>query len=151
MEQTNEGQVVQEEQTQREPVVLTITQIMADLKNGLTRKKGDINYSEERGSIEEKYNLSKSDVVELFKHSALRNLKTHVPKKPNFILQDDRELPVFGAVSDSVQARVHNSEETTVSEEPTLDFEVAGSISQAPVEETVNETVSEENTEEIPF
>jgi hypothetical protein len=107
-----------------QPVVLKVTGIMADLKNGLTRRTSDLNYNPEIGSIEEKYGLSKSDVTELFRHPALRNLKTIVPKKPNFILEDDTVTNnTFGAPSIASQTRLHNAlaEESVANNEPVVD------------------------------
>ena len=78
-----------QEQPSRERVKITISSVIEDLHNGITRCKGDINYSEERGSIQEKYELSKKEVEIIFNHPTLKGRKVIVPKEVKFELVDD--------------------------------------------------------------
>ena len=57
-------------------VELTVSGILADLDNGLTR-----------ANIQSKYNLTGKDLATLFKHPKLKGKKTKVA--PKFILIDD--------------------------------------------------------------
>lgn len=59
-----------------EKVHLTVSQIQADLANGL-----------DRAAIAEKYNLTKGGVKQLFSHPKLKGMK--VKPAPNFVLEDD--------------------------------------------------------------
>lgn len=120
-----------EEIPQKKPIKITISQIKADLQNGYTRKINSINYNPEIGSIEEKYNLSKADVDELFKHPILKKLKTIVPKVPSFILIDDtEELPRgFGNPSAAAQERLSKQEtiEDPLLERPSMEIPIENS------------------------
>lgn len=73
-----------------EMIEITLSGIKQDLANGVTRCKGDTGYSEERGSIEEKYGLSKTEVKELFKDKDLIGLKVRVPKAKRWVLIKDQ-------------------------------------------------------------
>ena len=66
---------------------ISIKGILDDLTNGLTRTVDGKGYNSELGSIEQKYELSKSDVKEIFKHPLLANKKTKLPR--SFVLVDD--------------------------------------------------------------
>ena len=66
---------------------ISIKGILDDLTNGLTRTVDGKGYNSELGSIEQKYELSKSDVKEIFKHPLLANKKTKLPRA--FVLVDD--------------------------------------------------------------
>lgn len=107
---------------------LTITGLINDLKSGITRCKGDLGYEEEKGSIQEKYNLAKSDVKEIFKHPELMGIKVSKPKKPKYILINDKvsgsttnveaptqpsteEAKKYGAPTASGLARAENTAE----------------------------------------
>jgi hypothetical protein len=70
-------------------VQLTVSGILEDLENGMTRFKGQKGYSQERGSIEEKYNLSKNDIKTLFEHPKLKGRKTKRVQEVAFVLVDD--------------------------------------------------------------
>lgn len=67
---------------------ISIKQLINDLNSGLTRyKKDDFG----NGSIEEKYNLSKSQIMRIFKHDKLKGLKVKgkTRLKDNIDLIDD--------------------------------------------------------------
>ena len=68
---------------------LTVSGILTDLENGLTRSQTSNNYNEEIGCIQDKYNLTNYDLDMLFKHPKLKGRKTHTVKKTTFILEDD--------------------------------------------------------------
>lgn len=102
-------------------IEITLSGIKQDLANGVTRCKGDTGYSEERGSIEEKYGLSKTEVKELFKDKDLIGLKVRVPKAKRWVLIKDQtveaETPTspYGTPSASAVKRMA-SEEAMVEE-----------------------------------
>lgn len=77
MENTLEGTtvVVQEEKTK---VELTVTGVLADLKEGLDRK-----------AIGAKYGLKGFEVAALFQHPKLKNKKGIKPQVLGFVLIDD--------------------------------------------------------------
>jgi len=85
------------------PVEISLLGILADLENGITRKDGDKGYCIERGSIQSKYGLTKSDVTELFKHPALVGKKVKIPKVMSFIIKDDIG---YGTPSVAAQTRM---------------------------------------------
>ena len=79
------------EATAKTPVRITVSGILEDLHNGYTRTTSDKQYAGEGKSIEEKYNLSKTQVAQLFQHEKLRGRKTRVQEAPAFVLIDDTE------------------------------------------------------------
>lgn len=68
---------------------IKLSDILTDLQNGLTRTKNSSGYNSTIGSIEEKYDLNKRDVSELFKHPALFKKRTIFKKESSFIIEDD--------------------------------------------------------------
>lgn len=89
---------------------VTLSQIVEDLKSGLTKwKKDDIGF----GSIEKKYNLQMNEALELFNHSKIKN-REHII--PTFVIIDDlpeetteevKGLPTLQApVPEPIQAQV---------------------------------------------
>lgn len=64
--------------TSNVPIVITVSGVLDDLKNGLTRDE-----------IGTKYGLNKTQVKDLFQHPKLKNKKTIKPKVLPFILEDD--------------------------------------------------------------
>ena len=68
---------------------ITVSGILQDLENGLTRTRTSKNYNEEIGCIQDKYNLTNYDLDMLFKHPKLKGRKTHAVKLTTFILEDD--------------------------------------------------------------
>tara|TARA_R110002126_G_C10453787_1_gene499791 strand:+ start:19 stop:387 length:369 start_codon:yes stop_codon:yes gene_type:complete len=74
-----------------EPIKITVSGILEDLKNGYTRTTGEKHYLGDEKSIQEKYGLNKSQVAELFTHEKLKGKKTISIKVPVFILEDDTE------------------------------------------------------------
>lgn len=74
-----------------EPIKITVSGILEDLKNGYTRTTGEKHYLGDGKSIQEKYGLNKSQVTELFTHEKLKGKKTITIKAPAFILEDDTE------------------------------------------------------------
>jgi hypothetical protein len=75
-----------------EPIRITISGILNDLQEGYTRTKDDKHYQGEGKSIQEKYNLRKSEVFSLFKHDKLKGRKTISTKVLPFVLIDDTEF-----------------------------------------------------------
>jgi len=74
-----------------EPIKISLKGIIADLENGLTRTKEDTNYNAEVGCIQDKYNLTSTDLRTLFQHSMLKGLRVKPVKKPGFELIEDVE------------------------------------------------------------
>lgn len=72
------------------PKVITLSQIVEDLNNGLTRwKKDDIGF----GSLEKKYNLTMPEMIQLFAHPKIKNIETTIPV---FIIEDDiKDEPIL--------------------------------------------------------
>ena len=68
-----------------EPIKITVSGILEDLKNGYTRTTGEKHYLGDEKSIQEKYGLNKSQVAELFTHEKLKGKKTISIKVPVFI------------------------------------------------------------------
>lgn len=104
---------------------VTISQLLNDLNNGITRCKGDTGYDEKRGSVEEKYGLTKEAVKEIFRHPKLANLRVRIPtaKEEIYELVDDTEeksveeitndnTPKYGALSATAKDRLSDKEDT---------------------------------------
>lgn len=72
-------------------IIISISDIKKYLKNGVTRKVGDVNYNPEIGSIEQIYNLNKGEVTALFQDSRLKGLKVLTPKPSRIIIAEDME------------------------------------------------------------
>lgn len=68
---------------------ISIKEVLNHLENGVTRTTDSKMYNPELRSIEEIYELSKSDVREMFKHPLLMNKKTKPPRA--FMLVDDTQ------------------------------------------------------------
>jgi len=107
-----------------EKIKVSIRGIIDDLSNGITRCKGDAGYSEELGSIQEKYGLTKSQINRMFKHPQLKGRRVHVAVDDPFELIDDVgdetiTTSSYGERSASSQARAEaaNSEDESQSEE----------------------------------
>tara|TARA_B110000259_G_C14030841_1_gene406599 strand:+ start:768 stop:1115 length:348 start_codon:yes stop_codon:yes gene_type:complete len=66
---------------------ISIQALLDDLSNGLTRTVSGKGYDSTLGSIEEKYELTKAEVKDIFQHPLLANKKTKAPK--SFVLVDD--------------------------------------------------------------
>lgn len=68
----------EEQEAPKQKVKVTVSQILADLNNGIDRK-----------GIREKYNLSATDVNRIFQHEKLKGKR--VKSAPQFELEDDTE------------------------------------------------------------
>lgn len=96
---------------------ISIRSLIEDLGNGITRCEGDTGYDQQRGSIQEKYGLSKTDVKKIFQHPKLKGLKVRVPQEESFELIDDvgEEETIttarFGERSASSQARAEEAKQ----------------------------------------
>lgn len=119
-------------------ITITVSGILADLANGMTRTTSDKNYDSERGSIQDKYNLNGVEVKELFDHPQLKGKKTILPKTRSFILVDD-----ISAVAESVTSEI---EVSTVEQEEVQ--EETQSSADVVIEDTDNEVVVEQPTPE---
>lgn len=70
-------------------IVVSIADIKAWLKTGVTRRVGDPGYSASIGSVQEKYGMSKAEVSALFQDSRLKGLKVSTPKPSRIIIAED--------------------------------------------------------------
>ena len=97
---------------------ISIQGLLEDLSNGLTRTKNGKGYNPELSSIEEKYELTKADVKEIFKHPLLANKKTRLPRA--FVLVDDvTTSAVFTAEPTYGSRPENNNTPTTSASQPT--------------------------------
>lgn len=103
-------------------VNITVSQILADLKSGLTRDE-----------IGEKYGLNKAQVKAVFSHPKLKNKKTIKQKGAAFILVDDTEVT-------DTQSAPESGEEAETSE----DEVGTGEVSDDTEEQSVFDSQSEE-------
>lgn len=102
----------------KETIELTISGLMEDLKNGITRCKDDLGYDATRGSIEEKYGLTKAEVKEIFKEPKLVGLKVRIPKEVRYKLIDDVDkasdealkVKGYGTPSKAAEKRAENGD-----------------------------------------
>ena len=74
-----------------EKVQISVRGVLTHLANGVTRCVGDTGYNEERGSIQEKYNLTKAQVTRMFKDPMLKGKKTRIQAEDPFVLVNDLE------------------------------------------------------------
>lgn len=124
---------------------IVISQILQDLKDGYTRTTTSPGYDPEIGSIQEKYNLNKTQVLQLFKHPQLLKKRTIIKKDLGFIIEDDvtPSVNVESNTSTSVETAelteyfdendTNNPSEPEVAEIPEIE-----SISEEPLEDRGN-------------
>ena len=101
-------------------VEIKISDILKYLQEGYTRTKAEKNYDPEIGSIQEKYDLNKSQIFELFRHEKLKGRKTIVQKVPAFVLIDDTGEEELTAVEEELTI-VDNVEEETSQEDSNIE------------------------------
>jgi len=115
---------------------LSIKEILNFLDNGVTRTTESVGYDPNIGSIEEKFELTKTDVKLIFQHPLLKNKKTKQPAA--FILVDDvtenKTTPILPVKA--YGARPVGSSPST----PEIDVNLTST------ENTLKESVSEEVT-----
>jgi len=88
---------------------ISIKEELEHLGNGVTRTKDGAGYVPELGSIEEKFELNKTEVKDIFTHPLLKNRKTKPPK--SYILIDDvtAEETTSTAVETPVKAQAYGA------------------------------------------
>jgi len=133
------------------PKELKISELVEALQTGITRLKGDPGYTPERGSIEEKYNLTKTEVKTIFKHKKLLGLKFRAFKTVSYIIVDDVEgqpetVPGYGDKTASAISRevAATTTPTTPTEETTTGTTVTATSTTT---STTEETLAQEETE----
>lgn len=104
-----------------ETKTIVISELIKDLENGLTRLKGDDGYNEKIGSVEEKYNLPKAEVRDIFTHSALKGLRVKKVVEKSYVLVDDTKAGeqtttvsaenAFGKASETTKKEIEKSTE----------------------------------------
>lgn len=112
---------------------LTVSGILQDLANGLTRTSNSKNYNAEIGCIQDKYDLSNYDLDMLFRHPKLKGRKTHAVKLTSFILEDDVDETVE-TTQEVVETTVEVTEEEQVDEYVREEI-AAGNSHPLPVED----------------
>ena len=80
---------------------ITVSGILADLENGMTRSITGKNYNADIGCIQNKYDLTSYDLDMLFKHPKLKGKKTKSVRTVSFTLEDDTENLVNILANDS--------------------------------------------------
>tara|TARA_R110002074_G_scaffold190777_1_gene356675 strand:+ start:65 stop:538 length:474 start_codon:yes stop_codon:yes gene_type:complete len=116
---------------------ITISQILEDLENGMTRTPSDKKYNSERGSIMEKYSLTKFEVILLFKNEKLKGKKTKQPRQLSFVLVDDTENIVEESLSETYTAA--DTKEQIADESRNIETATNSVINvEQPAEETTN-------------
>ena len=85
--------------------IQSVSQILNDLTNGLTRTSKDTHYNPEKGSIQDKYNLTGVELKVLFSHHQLKGRKV---KKESVVLDIEDDITVEPTIE--MEA---NQEETT--------------------------------------
>jgi hypothetical protein len=93
---------------------VVLSQILEDLKSGLTKwKKDDIGF----GSLEKKYNLQNSEMIELLGHPVIKNVETRIP---TFVIVDDVTLdtPVTTTIEIGIQAKQNGPSAVIAVERP---------------------------------
>ena len=132
---------------------ITVSQILEDLENGMTRTPSDKRYNSEVGSIMEKYNLTKFEVTLLFKNEKLKGKKTKQPRQLSFILVDDTENLTNILIEDDTENRNVESPSNNVVnnvEEPSPEIIVAvNSMTGQEVQEVKEVEVVEENNDQL--
>jgi len=137
---------------------ITVSQILEDLENGMTRTPSDKRYNSEVGSIMEKYNLTKFEVILLFKNEKLKGKKTKQPRQLSFVLVDDTETTnnvveepspeIIVAVNSMTGQEIQDVLEDSNVEQPVE--ETTNDVSFTLVEETEEaEVVEEENNDQL--
>ncbi len=95
--------------------IQTVSQILQDLANGLTRTPKDPYYNREKGSIQEKYNLTGVELKTLFTHHQLKGRKV---KKEGIVLDiEDDVTPTTEVQETEVVAETKQEETQSVAEE----------------------------------
>lgn len=132
-------------------IFLSIEGIKQDLKQGLTRLKSDPNYDPELGSIEEKYNLNKTQVQTVFKDSRLKGLRTiKIKNETEIVFQEDVPSELNATIrEESLEVNdIPESASGARSSESDFNSETTNTESVESVNEivTAEETVEENNT-----
>lgn len=125
--------------------VIKISDVLEAISNGVTRCEGDKNYSPERGSIQERYGLTKAAVIELFKHPKLVGKKVIVPKFQIIDDTDEAGQPVeegdMSQIVDTNTAETNMDTTTTVDTLGTTESsENTDTVEEVEVEATANNT-----------
>lgn len=127
----------------RPPREIKLSDIVEMVQSGVTRCKDDSGYTAERGSIQEKYELTKTEVAHIFKHDKIKGLRFRPYKAPTYTIVDDIEdkpelvAPGYGAKS---ATQISREEAATATPEP------APPTAETPAVEEVTPTSSDSLT-----
>lgn len=108
-------------------IPITASQLLQDLKDGLTRE-----------AIGEKYGFNKAQVKRLFNNPALKNKKTHKVHQDPFILIDDVTVSSDFASEAAAEQAVEEEAETVVEE--VIEEETTEEVPVAEQEEEIKES-----------
>ena len=117
--------------------IIKASEILEYLSQGMAKKKTSSGYLEEVGSIEETYNLTTSQVDELFRQPVLKNAKTK-PATP-WVFEDDITNNT-STITDSAEPSEMIPTDMSPSEEP--ENGSIGDIPTSPLDELA-ETATE--------
>jgi hypothetical protein len=109
---------------------IKVSEVLNDLKNGLTREK-----------IGEKYGLNKAQVARLFQHEKLKYKKTILPD--NFVVEDDTEEAPVAPNQLELELQAGNIE-TPVAQEEAAPVEEVAPVTETPVTSTWDAPVTPE-------
>lgn len=108
-----------------EKIVLSVANIKKDLANGVTRLKTDKHYHADKGSIEEKYGLTPSEVRQLFKEPLLQGVRlvpyvekrwTLIPDEKDVITENSEQVMSENTDEEQVSTNITEEDELTSSE-----------------------------------
>jgi len=91
----SQNPTVAESATTQGPITLTVTGIINDLNDGI-----------DRDGIATKYDLTKAEVTELFKHPKLTGLRARKKIPVRFTLVDDTVIPAASIEADPNQLTI---------------------------------------------
>jgi len=131
-------------------IEIKISDILQCLQEGYTRTKGEKNYDSEIGSIQEKYELNKSQIFELFRHEKLKGRKTIVKKTPAFVILDDTvedDTSNSNVADIIVKVQDDLEEETSQEDENTEEVSTPGTQTLTDINDTAAEEAEPEKVE----
>lgn len=126
---------------------IRISAILTDLQNGLTRTTTSANYDATIGSIEEKYELSKTQVSTLFKHPQLLKKRTIIKKDLGFTIIDDTTVntPIQEAMMEGLGSTEESIIEGSEIEDEATTYANDTSSESSTIEEESPEVIESNN------
>jgi len=103
-------------------VVVSISKIKELIQTGTTRCIGDPGYDETKGSIEQYYNLRKSEVKLLFQDPRLRGLRVNSVAPSRIIIAEDEPMQAVVQAEASPELGFEESTEEAVATSMSAEF-----------------------------